>query len=57
MPGAVRVEGLGLAKAVGTVEALPEQGHTGPAGGRGAASPCLGLDISVVAWWPTPLFF
>lgn len=30
---------LGLAKVVGDVEALLEQGYSGPAGGRGATSP------------------
>lgn len=57
VPVAVRVEGLGVAKAAGAVEALLEQGYTGPAGGRGATSPCLCLNVPVVAWWPMSLFF
>lgn len=46
-----------MAKAVGAVEALLEQGYPGPAGGRGTTSAYFCLEVPVVVWRPTSLFF
>lgn len=48
MPGAARGGGVCLAKAVGAIEALLEQGYSGPAGGRGTTSPYFCLEVP---WW------
>lgn len=57
VPVAARGGGFGLAKAVGAVEALLEQGYPGPAGGRGTTSAYFCLEVPVVVWRPTSLFF